>query len=44
MRRGASQSSASQLRELANAPTSAPSQTVTEPQAPTVRLPSHAAG
>ncbi|KAK2608956.1 hypothetical protein QQS21_002532 [Conoideocrella luteorostrata] len=36
MRRGASQTSASQLREAAAAPTSAPSQSATEPQAPTI--------
>ncbi|OAQ69014.1 sin3 binding region of histone deacetylase complex subunit SAP30 domain-containing protein [Pochonia chlamydosporia 170] len=36
MRRGASQSSASQLREAANAPTSAPSQNAVESQAPTI--------
>ncbi|TWU76637.1 hypothetical protein ED733_008286 [Metarhizium rileyi] len=36
MRRGASQTSASQLREAANAPTSAPLQTATESQAPTI--------
>lgn len=38
MRRGASQSSASHLREVANAPTSAPSQAATETAAPAVCL------